>query len=201
MAAVPWDLFLAAKDKGFSVRERYYLLLVFTSPLVGAYCLHVLKAYFEGGLLLVNFNVPLFLLGAFVRPLMHFLAVIQESRMDVGAPVVLASSDYAPVMGMSPKLAKRVEALEAEVAALRAGAAPIGDAGGAGPKAVEPCIGDRVHGLERRIASLEAQLKKRSATAPRWGYRPKSLVLRMIWFGVELFFWPMATIRRLIFGV
>ncbi|PJF19798.1 hypothetical protein PSACC_00424 [Paramicrosporidium saccamoebae] len=70
----PWNLFFQSRRLNYTTSEKFFILLIFTSPVMGAYFIQVSKLYFgEGNIILKHFSIPLFLGAALLRPVIYFL--------------------------------------------------------------------------------------------------------------------------------
>lgn len=71
---VPWTLFLQSRRIRYNSSERFFIVLIFVSPLIASYSIHVARSAFTlESKILEEFSIPLFLLTAFLRPVLYFM--------------------------------------------------------------------------------------------------------------------------------
>lgn len=101
----PWNLFIQSKKSKFNDSERFFIIMIFITPLISAYSFHVTKIYLGSqSLLLSDFNIPLFLGVALLRPIIYFL---KDSGTISNAP-----DEGRRLRHQIGKILDRVEALE-----------------------------------------------------------------------------------------
>lgn len=163
-----------------SVRERFYLFMVFMAPLSSAFGLWTLKSYFVEGVVFSKFNIPLFLIGAFLRPIMHLLSSVEKVQS-------CNTSDT------TEKLLRRVEALEHEISFMRSNPdvhVPVASVG------TDSVSQKKLLQLDKRMFGMEAVIRKRLYSENE----PKSLVLRLVYPLFLFFGWPFIAIKKLFIG-
>lgn len=178
---VPWDLFLAASaEEQMSVRERFYLFMVFIAPLSSAFGLWTLKSYFAEGLVFSKFHIPLFLIGAFLRPVMHLLSSVESAGPSEP----------------TDKLIRRIEALEHEISLMRSADATNDSEAPLSPT-VDLMLQKKLLQLDKRMQGVESVVRKRLNSPSE---RPQSFVLRLVYPIILLFGWPILAIKKLFIG-
>lgn len=182
-------MFLRSRNSSatLSSRERYYLLFAFVTPAVGAYVVGVLQMHYNNGLILRHFSVPMFLVGALLRPVMHLLSI-------------------AKIEGISDPnqaLRHRIEALESEMLLIRSMKRPVSAENSDAPpceqqNALDKIVAERLQALDKRIVTMEGVIKARLARRPDSQVQPQSLVVRILYPIVMLFTLPILVLRKMI---
>lgn len=116
---------VGAASKELHVHELVALASCFIFPIIGTWLLHAIRSKLsrpsEG--LVSNYNLTIFLLASEIRPLSHLLKMVQARTLYLQRVVAAASSSYEDDMVDTARLldlAKRLEELEAHVAATAA---------------------------------------------------------------------------------
>lgn len=71
---IPWKLFIKSRSKmpGWRI---FFILLIFTTPLTAAYCIHVSKICFGAkSRIFMHINIPVFLLAAYLGPIRYIFS-------------------------------------------------------------------------------------------------------------------------------
>ncbi|CAG8575483.1 11547_t:CDS:2 [Acaulospora colombiana] len=135
---VPWELYYAARSrrvmndninnadpaqedqrnhaaKELRRHEKWALLLVIASPIIGGYALHGAKRYLtDYDKYISHFNIVLFVLAAGIRPSMHVISLAKNRTLHLQEQVHYPSTEVE-------LLKRRVQHLEYEFSQLRRG--------------------------------------------------------------------------------
>lgn len=70
----PWKLFFGSRKMNYGTSERFYIVMIFTSPMLSAYSVQIAKNLLGGESVVISgFSIPLFLCAAMLRPIIYFL--------------------------------------------------------------------------------------------------------------------------------
>jgi len=192
---VPWDKFLTAQSHGLSTQERYYLVLVFGAPLIGSYMMAVLKEYYQDGLIIGNFDIPLFLLGSFLRPLMHFLSMVHASPPAKSTGKDPELKELAEAVR---QLEVRLGALESRVILLKNPTGPPSSSlSSKSIQDIDVFFEEKIGQVDKRLVQLETILKGRFR---KRNDAPKSIVLNFIMTSIRVVLWPWSVVYNKIFN-